>query len=487
MRTAASIRRTKIVATLGPATDNLDRLVALIQAGANVMRINMSHGPHEEHRKRIHLVHEAAKKLNKPIGIIADLQGPKIRVCSFRSKEVMLTPGQKFCLSTVIGENDGDQHGVALDYPQLIHDLKVGDTLLLNDGRIELKVERVTPTDADTKVIVGGILSNHKGINRKGGGLSAPPLTDKDIEDIAFLATQDVDYIALSFVKTVQDIALLRRILLEHNMGDMRVISKIETIEAIKNLEEIIEASDAVMVARGDLGVELGFAELPALQKEIIFKARQRDKTVITATQMMESMIHEPVPTRAEVSDVANAALDGTDAVMLSAESAVGQYPVETVKALNDICLAAERQKVEYLSRERVFAHFDRVDESIAMASMYLSNKMNLKAILALSESGSTPLWMSRIRSSVPIYALCRHARVRRIMSLFRGVHPIDFDVTQCKPWEVSLGAIGHLYKLGLIAEGDRVLLTKGDIMGVYGGANTLKIITLDAEYISKL
>lgn len=480
-------RRTKIVATLGPATDDPAVMQAIIAAGTNVVRLNFSHDPHEKQAMRIALARDAAKSLGKPLGILADLQGPKIRIACFKEKSVVLEMGQAFCFDADLDPQAGDVTQVGLDYVHLPKDVHTGDYLLVDDGRLEFQVTSVLGQKIHCTVKVGGRLSNHKGINRRGGGLSAPPLTEKDKKDLAFIATQHVDYIALSFVKTAQDMIDLKALLVQHGSPDTRLVSKIETTEAIQNIDAIIQVSDAVMIARGDLGVEMGYAELPGLQKDIIHRARSMDKVVITATQMMESMIHSPLPTRAEVSDVANAALDGTDAVMLSAESAVGDFPIEAIKALDSICLAAERQKRATLSRHRMNVQFDRIDESIAMAAMYIANHVNIRVIIALTESGSTPLWMSRIRSSVPIYALSRHSSTCGLMTLFRGVHPVLFDVTQYPAWEISHHAIVHLLKKEVIALKDRVLITKGDIIGVDGGSNTLKILTVTASHLQAM
>lgn len=476
-----ALRRTKIVATLGPATDQESVMTAVLAAGVNVVRLNMSHAPQAQQAERIALAQQAAKALGRVVGVLVDLQGPKIRIGTFQEGAITLCKGDRFVLQAQADPQGGDQHQVALDDPDVLADMKEGDVLLLDDGRIALQVLLHEGSRVITQVLQGGPLSDHKGLNKKGGGFSAPALTDKDRDDVRFVAQQPVDYVALSFVKTAQDLIDLRVLLAQEGAGDLKVVAKIETAEAIQNLDSIIAHADAVMVARGDLGVELGYAEVPALQKTIIDRARAHDRVVITATQMMESMIHAPLPTRAEVSDVANAALDGTDAVMLSAESAVGHFPVETVRALDQICLAAENKKNHNLFRKRAQVHFERMDESLAMGAMYLANHMDLQAIVALTESGMTPLWMSRIRSSVPIHAFCRHPSIGRIMSMYRGVQPVVFDLSAHKPWELAGVCVRHLVQQGHLFLGHRVLITQGDVVGVHGAANTLKIMTVEA------
>ena len=473
-------RQTKIIATLGPATDQPGVLEGLLQAGMNLVRLNMSHGTHADHEKRILAVRAIAADLKVPVGILVDLQGPKIRIARFKEGPIFLTVGQPFILDSAHPATDGTSEVVGLDYAGLVQDVKKEDELLLDDGRLSLKVEKVSGTCIYCQVLTGGELSNNKGINLKGGGLSAKALTQKDQEDILALAKWDADYVALSFVRSAQDIHE-GRALLQKAGSQARLIAKMERIEAISAMDEIIDASDAIMVARGDLGVELGYADLPGVQKILIHRALARDKAVITATQMMESMIKSPIPTRAEVSDVANAVLDGTDAVMLSAETASGAYPVAAVQAMHDICLAAERRLVKTSHPRRVEeATFERIDEAIAMAAMHAANHLDLAAIIALTESGSTPLWMSRIRSRAPIYGLSRHPRTLGYMTLYSGVYPLAFDVTTGQPWEVSVRAIALLKQLGVVHSGDKVLITKGEVLGKMGGANAIKILPVE-------
>lgn len=470
------LRRTKIVVTLGPATDDPNVLDQLILAGIDVVRVNFSHGSHEEHQKRIEAVRKCASKHEHNVGILADLQGPKIRISKFKKNKINLKEGTKFILDAAMAVDAGTEECVGIDYKELPHDVKTGDTLLLDDGRIVLSVVNVEGTQIICQVIVGGELSNHKGINRQGGGLSAGALTDKDRIDLKFAASLQVDYIAISFPRSAQDVNETKA-LLQAEKSNAGVIAKIERTEAVTNIDEIIKASNGVMVARGDLAVEIGEVEVPAVQKLIIHRARALDKPVITATQMMETMIHNTVPTRAEVSDVANAVLDGTDAVMLSAETAVGDHPAKVVTTMSRICLSAEKSPRTQISRHRMEEHFSFVDQAIAMATMYTANHLDIKAIIALTESGSTPLLMSRIRSGIPIYGLSRQQITLGKMTLYRGVHPIYFDVTKCKPTEINRSAVAELQKRNFLREGDLVIITKGDFMGVHGGTNAMKII----------
>lgn len=472
------LRRTKIIATLGPSTDEPGMLHRMITAGVNLVRVNLSHGVRASHQHRIEAVRAASLELNKEVGILVDLQGPKIRIARFKEGSVLLSNGSSFVVDANLPKDAGTVHSVGIEYKQLPKEVKSGDILLLDDGLIMLEVEKIEGAKIHCVVKLGGKLSNNKGINRRGGGLTAAPLTPKDRDDIHFAASMNVDYVAISFPRSAEDIRQTRA-LLEQAGSRAGVIAKIERVEAIEELDEIIQSSDAVMVARGDLGIEVGYAELPAIQKHIIGRAHVLDRAVITATQMMESMVHSPIPTRAEVSDVANAVLDGTDAVMLSAETATGDFPDKAIHAMHEVCLAVERQKIMQISHHRLESRFTRIDESIAMAAMYVANHIDTRAIIALTETGSTPLWMSRIRSGIPIYGLSRHKGARGRMTLYRGVYPIDFDVTRYPRVQVTQEAIAELTRLGAIQSGDRVVVTKGDIMGNSGGANTLKIVVV--------
>ena len=471
-------RRTKIVATLGPATDDDDVLFEMCRAGLDVARINLSHGSQADHLLRLGKLREAAARSGRCVGALFDLAGPKIRIESFVEGRAQLIEGAEFTLDTALDPTAGTVDSVGVAYKELTVDVVAGDTLLLNDGLLVLEVLEVRGSRIRTRVAVGGELSNRKGVNRKGGGISAPALTDKDREDIDFVAAQGADYVALSFVRDADDIHLARRLLREAGGGDVRIVAKIERHEAVAQLTGIIDAADALMVARGDLGVEMGYAALTGLQKNIIRQARHRNRVVITATQMMESMIYSPVPTRAEVSDVANAVMDGTDAVMLSAETAAGKHPVKAVAAMADVIVGAESYQItQHRPRERAGVIFTYTEEAIANAVMYTANHMSVRAIVALTESGATTLWMSRLRSDIPIYAFTRHDRTRRRVTLYRGVQPITFDVTPGDPVALHDRVFAMLLDQQLVDEGDLVILTKGELTGVQGGTNSLQIV----------
>lgn len=477
-----NLRRTKIIATIGPASESPEILREIVKAGVNLVRINMSHGTYQRHSAVIKHVRNIAKELDLEVGVLVDLQGPKIRIARFKDGEIKLAIGDKFILDAALDDMGGDHINVGLDYKNLVNDLNAGDRLLLDDGRIVMDVTAIHGTAIHCLVILGGKLSNNKGLNRQGGGLSAEALTDKDRQDILFAAEHEADYVAISFPRSAADINTARN-LLKNAGSDAGVIAKIERAEAVQDLDEIIRVSDAVMVARGDLGVEMGFAELPALQKIIISHARELNKPVITATQMMESMNYNAIPTRAEVSDVANAVLEGTDAVMLSAETASGIYPVATVVAMAEVCLAAERQRDPQFSLpSNLDRNFSRVDEAIAMAAMYTANHLEVKAIVALSESGMTPLLMSRIRSGIPVYGVSKNKMARGRMTLYRGVYPVNFDISVFKRWEVIRAVLTELREHGTVQVGERVIVTRGDLVGVSGGANSLKIVTVEPQ-----
>lgn len=468
-------RRTKIIATVGPAIANPAIMEKAILAGVSVFRLNFSHGALIEHEQSVNQLRHVAARLEREIAIMADLQGPKIRIARFRDKQIKLESGDNFVIDVALDDNDGDQQHVGCDYKDLIHDVRPGDKLLLDDGRLIFQVEAVVGSKINCRVEVGGILSNHKGINRLGGGLSAPALTDKDKIDLAAAVKFGVDYIAVSFPRDAADIHEAQR-LIQAAGGQANVIAKIERVEALANIDDIITAADAVMVARGDLAVEIGDAEVPAAQKLIIQRARSLNKIVITATQMMESMIHSPVPTRAEVSDVANAVLDGTDAVMLSAETAVGSYPIEAIAAMDRVCLSAEKNPVTQKSQHRMECHFERADEAIAMATMYTANHMNIDAIVSLTESGTTPLLMSRIRSGIPIIALTRHCATARKLCLFRGVYPVSYDFTQFQSNELDRKIADLLVTKQVLYPQESIVITKGDRVGVHGYTDCMKI-----------
>ena len=470
------LRRTKIVATLGPATDDPKVLDEVICAGVDVVRINLSHGSHAEHLQRAEWVRNRARASGRQVGLLADLQGPKIRIGKFREGAIQLAVGDLFTLDAALPLDSGDQQRVGLTFKQLPNDVARGDTLLLDDGQIVLWVNEVAGPEVRCKVIVGGKLSSNKGLNKQGGGLSAPALTAKDREDICFAAEVEADYLAVSFVRSAEDVNEARRLLREAG-GKGGILAKIERAEAVDAIEEIIDASDAIMVARGDLGVEIGDAELPAVQKKLIKLARSMNCVVITATQMMQSMIDSPIPTRAEVFDVANAVLVGTDAVMLSAETAAGRYPAKAVEAMDRVCREAEKQSEVRRSDHRLHSVFGRIDEAIAMATMYTANHLGVAAIAALTESGATPKWMSRISSGIPIYALTPHVATRRKVTLLRGVYPISFDLRGTDTVRANREVVEELLRRGAIRNDDLVIITKGDFDGREGATNVMKIV----------
>ena len=475
------LRRTKIVATLGPATDAPGSLEDVIRRGADVVRVNFSHGEPEDHARRVEAVRSVAQKVGKHVAVLGDLQGPKIRIERFAGGKAVLTEGESFSLDPSLDPHDGTDRAVGLTYADLASDVRPGDELILGDGQIELEVTAVNGLRVDCRVTTGGEVSDHKGINRRGGGLSARALTDKDREDVRLAAALDVDYLAVSFVRQSADVEEARALLRQAG-SEARVVAKIERSESIPRLDEIIRASEAVMVARGDLGVEVGYAQLTGLQKRILQMARSLDRVSITATQMMESMIHSPVPTRAEVSDVANAVEDGSDAVMLSGESAVGKYPGRAVEAMAEVIEGAEKyQFARNRGRDRFEGRLRHFDQAIAHAVMYTANHMDVEAIVALTESGSTPLWMSRFRTDIPIFAFTRHERTQRRVALYRGVYPIPFDITHTDPAELYRAISKELLDRGHVKPGDELVLTLGERSGVSGGTNTMKLLRVEA------
>lgn len=475
-------RHTKIVATLGPASSAPEVLERLVEAGIDVVRMNFSHGSPEDHKARADGIRAAAAELGRTVGILGDLQGPKIRVGKFAEGKITLEPGARFILDAAC--TMGNEERVGLDYKELPKDVKNSDILLLDDGRLKLRVDSVRGSEIHTTVLVGGILSNNKGINRQGGGLTAPALTAKDMDDIKIAAQIGVDFVAVSFPKSAADMYMARQLMRAAGSSAV-LIAKIERVEAITNLEEILESSDGIMVARGDLAVEVGDATVPALQKKMIRMARDRNKLTITATQMMESMITSPVPTRAEVSDVANAVLDGTDAVMLSAETASGKYPVETVESMARVCVEAERSAEVTLDREFLDRIFTRIDQSIAMAAIWTAHHLKVKAIAALTQSGSTALWMSRLNCGVPIYALTPDAASVARMALYREVYPLQMAQEHMDRDRLLAEAEQLLIDRGVVQHGDLIVLTIGEPIGCAGGTNTLKIVRVGEHQIN--
>jgi len=468
-------RRTKIVATLGPATARPEVMVAMMEAGLDVARLNLSHGTHEGHRAQLRLAREAAAGAGRTLGVMFDLQGPKIRIERFREGTVTLVEGRRFVLDAELPRDAGNQDQVGITYKDLPRDVRAGDCLLLADGLIRLEVEKVDGARVFTRVAVGGTLGSGKGINRLGGGLSVAALTDKDREDIRFAAEEGADYVAVSFPKDGADIEEARRLLREAG-GHGGIVAKIERQEALENLDEIMQAADAVMVARGDLAVEIGDPKLAGVQKEILRRARAHDCVVITATQMMVSMVHSPTPTRAEVLDVANAILDGTDAVMLSEETAAGDHPAKVVATMAQICEGTEHYQRFHREREER-SDYRYVDEGIAKAAIDTANRLKVKAIAAFTESGATTMWMSRIGTEIPIFAFSRNPSTHRRVCLYRGVYPVAYDPVARDHLGVNREVVQQLRQIGAVEDGDLVVLTKGDLAGVRGGTNTLKII----------
>jgi len=471
-----TLRRTKIVATLGPASNSEPMLTQMILAGVNVVRLNFSHGTAAEHIACAGVVRDVAMKLGLPVGILCDLQGPKIRIGKFAMGKVNLNVGHPFVLDAHC--ELGDETRVGLDYKTLPSEVEKGSVLLLDDGRIVLTVRDVINNNIYCEVTVGGILSNHKGINKQGGGLAAQALTSKDMEDIKTAVSINADFIAISFPRCAEDVHLARHLVIEAG-GHASIVAKIERAEAIELAEEIFHASDAIMVARGDLGVEVGDARVPGLQKKLIKLARQHHKPVITATQMMESMINSPIPTRAEVSDVANAVLDGTDAVMLSAETATGLYPLQTIEAVNRVALDAEKEYFSYTQTSILEESFSKTDESIAMAAIYTSQHLQVKAIATLTQSGNTAQWLSRADNVVPIYALSPDENARRKLTLCRGVYPYPISHVGKTRDEILHEMQEVLLQHCVVSAGDLVILTFGEPIGSLGGTNTLKIVTI--------
>ena len=472
-------RRTKIVTTLGPATDRDNNLEKIIAAGANMVRMNFSHGEAADHVKRANEVREIASRLGKQVAIMGDLQGPKIRVSTFKENKIQLAVGDLFILDSDMPKGEGTQAAVGLDYKTLPQEVKKGDLLLLDDGRVQMEVDFIEGNKVHTVVTIGGPLSNNKGINLKGGGLSAPALTPKDKKDIVTAAQIKCDYLAVSFPRNGDDIHYARKLAREAGC-DAKIVAKVERAEAVETeeaLEDIILASDVVMVARGDLGVEIGDARLVGVQKNMIRTARRLNRVVITATQMMESMVSAPMPTRAEVMDVANAVLDGTDAVMLSGETAAGDFPVETVKAMSDVCIGAEKHPSINVSNHRINHTFDNPAEALAMTTMFAANHtVGVKAIVALTESGTTALLMSRLSSGLPIYALSSNQQTLSYCALYRGVTPVQFDSTTTNSVEFVKNAIQTLKDNGSIKAGELILITHGDENDA-GCTNTCKIV----------
>ncbi|MBD2859568.1 pyruvate kinase [Spongiibacter sp. KMU-158] len=470
------MRRTKIVATVGPACDSPEQIRKMIRAGVNVFRLNFSHGSADEHRQRALDIRAVATEEQRYVGLLGDLQGPKIRLRKLAVDYVQLSPGLPLILDTQLADGEGTETHIGVDYEPLARSVAAGDTLLLDDGRLRLTVDKVLGEQVFCISESSGKLYSRKGINRLGGGLSAPALTEKDLADIVHASEMGLDFVAVSFPSSASCINDART-RLEAAGCFAQIIGKIERAEAVAeddHLDDLIRACDGVMVARGDLGVEIGDAALIGLQKHIIKRARVLNRPVITATQMMESMIHNPVPTRAEVFDVANAVLDGTDAVMLSAETATGDYPVETVAAMARNCEGAERYPSARKSSYRMERTFDSVEETLAMSAVYAANhQQGVKAIVSLTETGRTTLLMSRLTSGIPIFAFSRNAETCNRVSLYRGVFAVPSETAE----PATEACLAELTKRGYVEKGDLILITKGDQIGVGNHTNTLKIV----------
>ncbi len=470
------MRRTKIIATLGPATDDPEILEELFKTGVDVFRLNYSHQTCDHHEKRLNEIRALSKKYARSVGVMADLQGPKIRIEHFDGGKIQLVKGAEFIIDTDLDSKAGNEKHVGVSYKDLPKDVRAGDTLLIDDGRIVMHVKEVGEHKISCEVITGGELSDNKGVNLQGGGLSASALAEKDKYDLEHAVSIGVDFVAISFPRFAADIEQARELLTQSG-SSAYIIAKIERAEALDDIEAIIEASDAIMIARGDLGVEIGDARLPHVQKRLTKMARGMDRAVIIATQMMESMIEHQMPTRAEVFDVANAVIDGADAVMLSAETSVGHFPVKAVASMSSICEEAEKQKSVTVSDHRLNRHFETIGEAVAMSTMYAANHIGAKAIAALTETGSTCLRMSRIKSGIPIFAFTRHESTRRKVSLYRGVYPMKFDITHADPLKADKEIIDALLINHIVKNNDYIIITKGDLIGTRGGTNNMKLI----------
>jgi len=474
-------RRTKIIATLGPATDSPEVLRAVIDAGADILRINLSHGTHEDQVARAKQVRLVARDLNREVAILADLRGPKVRIERFAGGSIELQSGNLFTLDVSDEPLPGTQSRIGVTYKGLAGDVSPGDLLLLDDGLVTMRVIEVKANDIICRVENGGVLGDRKGLNVQGGGLSLPGIAQHDIDDIPRVADMGADYLAVSFPRNADDMNEARRRLRKAG-SEARLVAKIERTEAITNLEEIIAASDAILIARGDLGVEIGDAELPGLQKLITQRSLEQNRIVITATQMMQSMVESPIPTRAEVLDVANSVFDGTDAVMLSAETAVGRHPQTVVAAMNRICLGAERHDDTRPNSDHLNVQFQRIDQAIAMAAMFMATNVSVQAIVALTESGSTAQWLSRVRSEVPIFALSPLRDSLRRMALYRGVYPVAHDINSLDVEVALREGVRLLLSKGHIKVGDRVIMTMGQHTHNEGGTNSLRLVQIGED-----
>lgn len=472
-RRDSAMKRTKIVCTIGPASQNVETLVKLVQRGMDVARLNFSHGSYEEHAARIAAVREAARRVGKRIAILLDIQGPKIRTGEMRGGKVPLQAGQMYALTTQ--PCVGDEERAHVPYPPLTRDLKPGHTIYLDDGLLEMQVMEVQPPEVHCKVVVGGELGSHKGVILSGVSVDLPACTEKDIADIRFGVSQDVDFVAASFVREAANVEEVRRIIQEAG-GQQQIIAKIESDEGVRNIDGIIEAANGIMVARGDLGIGIPPEEVPLVQKMIIARCNAAGKPVITATQMLESMVHNPRPTRAEVTDVANAILDGTDAVMLSGESTVGKYPVETVHMMAKIAVHTESSiNYEMNFRKRRVPTGLSVADAISHATCQTVYDLGIAAVITSTQSGSTARMISKYRPKVPIVAATPDERVARQLALMWGVYPVV--VPQTKNIDEMLDvSVEAALASGLVSRGDLVAITAGVRTGEPGSTNLLKV-----------
>ncbi len=466
------LKKTKIVATIGPVTETKDMFTKILHAGVNVARINMSHGTYEEQSKKITTIRAVSQKEKKHVAILLDLCGPKIRIGDFKESPIELVEGQQFILT---GEKcEGDTKRVHFNYPYIETDIKPGMILMVDDGKKKLQVVKVVGKDIYTKVIIGGTTKSRRGVNIPGAYLSIDALTAKDKKDLVFGVEHGVDFVALSFVRTAQDIVTLRKLLKKHN-SHAHIVAKIETEEAIENIDAIIDATDVVMVARGDLAIEVGPEKVPSLQKQIVQKCNEVGKPVIVATQMLESMITTPVPTRAEVSDVANAIFDGADAVMLSEETTLGKYPLEAVSMMHDIAVRTEN---EIGTHRRHKVHLNKVIDSISSSVVHNAEDVNAVAIVALTESGSTPRMIARYKPQQPIIVLSPDEVTMRQMMLVYGCYPLEKkEFTGVHQLIKEISPI--LLKHGIAKVKDKIVVSAGVPFGVKGSTNMLMVLTV--------
>lgn len=471
------MRRTKIVCTIGPASGSYKLIEELIKKGMDVARLNFSHGNYEGHLQKIEYIRQASLKAGKTVAILQDLEGPKIRIRKIEKEPIFLKEGSSFILTNrkVIG----DEQEVSITFPSLPQKVKQGDYIFLADGTLELKVKELTPTDIICRVVRGGKLSSHKGINIPNISMDIPSLTEKDYQDILFGIKNKVDFVGLSFTRRAEDVLRARKILEENEAEDISIIAKIEKKEAIDNLKEIIEASDGIMIARGDLGVEIPLEDVPLVQKDIIKRCNFVGKPVITATQMLMSMVSGPRPTRAEVTDVANAILDGTDAIMLSEETAVGEYPLEAVETMNRIALKAEKA-IDYkkILSERALSVKPTNPDAISYATCQVALDVKAKAIVTFTFSGSTARMVSRYRPSVPIIAASTQDSTVKKLALSWGVYP--FKTEELKDTDDMMNRSRRVaLETGLVEEGDKIIITAGIPFRIPGTTNLLKVETL--------